>query len=86
MCETNLDGSINSGNFFVRVYLPLIQKVALESQKRKNTKNMDYYTEPNIYSVKVLLNVFIVHIFIQILNTETLPNKFSKNQTENDTC
>ena len=47
---------------------------------------MDYYTEPNIYSVQVLLNVFIVHKFIQILNTETLPNKFSKNQIENDTC
>ena len=26
LCETNLDGSIDSGNFFVRGYLPLIQK------------------------------------------------------------
>ena len=26
MCETNLDGSIDSGNFSMRVYLPLIQK------------------------------------------------------------
>ena len=25
-CETNLDGSINSGNLFVRGYLPLIRK------------------------------------------------------------
>ena len=25
-CETNLDGSIVSGNFFVRDYLPLIRK------------------------------------------------------------
>ena len=25
-CETNLDGSIDSGNFFVRGYLPLIWK------------------------------------------------------------
>ena len=24
LCETYLDGSIDSGNFFVRVYLPLI--------------------------------------------------------------
>ena len=24
LCETNLDDSINSGNFFVRGYLPLI--------------------------------------------------------------
>ena len=47
---------------------------------------MDYYTEPNSYSVQVLLKVFIVHIFIQILNPETLPNEFSKNQIENDTC
>ena len=26
LCETNLDDSIDSGNFFVRGYLPLIQK------------------------------------------------------------
>ena len=26
LCETNLDGSINSGNFSVRGYFPLIQK------------------------------------------------------------
>ena len=26
LCETNLDGSIDSGNFSVRGYLPLIQK------------------------------------------------------------
>ena len=26
LCETNLDDSINSGNFFVRDYFPLIQK------------------------------------------------------------
>ena len=26
LCETNLDDSIDSGNFSVRVYLPLIQK------------------------------------------------------------
>ena len=26
LCETNLDESIDSGNFFVRGYLPLIQK------------------------------------------------------------
>ena len=26
LCETNLDGSIDSGNFFVRRYLPLVQK------------------------------------------------------------
>ena len=26
LCEANLDGSIVSGNFFVRGYLPLIQK------------------------------------------------------------
>ena len=26
LCETNLDASIDSGNFFVRGYLPLIQK------------------------------------------------------------
>ena len=26
LCETNLDDSVNSGNFFVRVYLPLIRK------------------------------------------------------------
>ena len=26
LCETNLDDSINSGNFSVRDYLPLIQK------------------------------------------------------------
>ena len=26
LCETNLDGSIDSGNVFVRGYLPLIQK------------------------------------------------------------
>ena len=26
LCETNLDGSIDSGNFFVRGYLPLIRK------------------------------------------------------------
>ena len=26
LCETNLDGSIDSGNFFVRGYLPLIWK------------------------------------------------------------
>ena len=26
LCETNLDDSIDSGNFYVRVYLPLIQK------------------------------------------------------------
>ena len=26
LCETNLDGLIDSGNFFVRGYLPLIQK------------------------------------------------------------
>ena len=26
LCETNLDGSIGSGNFFVRGYLPLILK------------------------------------------------------------
>ena len=26
LCETNLDGSIDSGNFFMRGYLPLIQK------------------------------------------------------------
>ena len=26
LCETNLDHSIDSGNFSVRVYLPLIQK------------------------------------------------------------
>ena len=26
LCETNLDGSIASGNFSVMVYLPLIQK------------------------------------------------------------
>ena len=26
LCETNLNGSIYSGNFFVRAYLPLIQK------------------------------------------------------------
>ena len=26
LCDTNLDDSIDSGNFFVRVYLPLIRK------------------------------------------------------------
>ena len=26
LCETNLDGLIDSGNFFVRGYLPLVQK------------------------------------------------------------
>ena len=26
LCETNLDGSIDSGNLFVRGYLPLIRK------------------------------------------------------------
>ena len=26
LCEANLDGSIDSGNFFMRGYLPLIQK------------------------------------------------------------
>ena len=26
LCETNFDGSIDSGNFSVRAYLPLIQK------------------------------------------------------------
>ena len=26
LCETNLDGTIDSGNFFLRGYLPLIQK------------------------------------------------------------
>ena len=26
LCETNLDDSIDSGNFFVKCYLPLIQK------------------------------------------------------------
>ena len=26
LCETNLDGSIDSGNFFLRGYLPLIRK------------------------------------------------------------
>ena len=26
LCKTNLDGSLDSGNFFVRGYLPLIQK------------------------------------------------------------
>ena len=26
LCETNLDDSIDSGNFFVRGYLPLVQK------------------------------------------------------------
>ena len=26
LCETNLDGSIDPGNFFVRGYLPLIRK------------------------------------------------------------
>ena len=26
LCETNLDDSIDSGNFFVRSYLPLIRK------------------------------------------------------------
>ena len=26
LCETNLDDSFDSGNFFVRGYLPLIQK------------------------------------------------------------
>ena len=26
LCETNLDDSIDSGNFFVRGYLPLIRK------------------------------------------------------------
>ena len=26
LCETNLDGSIDSGNLFVRGYFPLIQK------------------------------------------------------------
>ena len=26
LCETNMDGSIDSGNFSVRGYLPLIQK------------------------------------------------------------
>ena len=26
LCETNLDDSIDSGNFSVRAYLPLIQK------------------------------------------------------------
>ena len=26
LCETNLDDSIDSGNFFLRGYLPLIQK------------------------------------------------------------
>ena len=26
LCETNLDGSIDSGNFYVRGYLPLIRK------------------------------------------------------------
>ena len=26
LCETNLDDSIDSGNFSMRVYLPLIQK------------------------------------------------------------
>ena len=26
LCETNVDGSIDSGNFFMRGYLPLIQK------------------------------------------------------------
>ena len=26
LCETNLDDSIDSGNFFVRCYLPLIGK------------------------------------------------------------
>ena len=26
LCETNLDGSVDSGNFSVRAYLPLIRK------------------------------------------------------------
>ena len=26
LCETNLDDSVDSGNFSVRAYLPLIQK------------------------------------------------------------
>ena len=26
LCETNLDGSCDSGNFFVRCYVPLIRK------------------------------------------------------------
>ena len=26
LCETNLDGSVDSGNFSVRGYLPLVQK------------------------------------------------------------
>ena len=26
LCETNLDDSVDSGNFYVRVYLPLIRK------------------------------------------------------------
>ena len=26
LCETNLDDSINSGNFYMRGYLPLIRK------------------------------------------------------------
>ena len=29
LCESNLDDSIDSGNFSVRVYLPLIQKYSV---------------------------------------------------------
>ena len=29
LCETNLDDSIDSGNFSVRDYLPLIRKIVL---------------------------------------------------------
>ena len=29
LCETNLDDSIDSGNFFVRGYLPLIRKYSI---------------------------------------------------------
>ena len=31
LCETNLDDSIDSGNFSVRVYLPLFKKILLYS-------------------------------------------------------
>ena len=34
LCETNLGDSIDSGNFSVRGYLPLIQKNSMDSQVR----------------------------------------------------
>ena len=43
--------------------------------KNKIVKSIDYYTETNNYSIKVLLKVFIIHIFIHILTTQTMPGK-----------